>query len=359
MRASLHTSGVLSAPAYVDGLRDALTSVPDYQRLFGTTVLVTGATGMLCSPVVDLLILLNEEMGANISILVAGRDRSAAEDRFGPFSGDNGLEFVQFDATDSASIASPKKLDYIIHGASNANPSAYMAQPVETMLANIVGLSAMLDVAREFAGSRILYVSSSEVYGKTANNEPFTEDEYGYLDILDRRASYPSSKRAGESLCVAYGIEYGVDAVIVRPGHIYGPTTRESDNRASAQFTRTALAGDDVVMNSAGTQLRSYCYALDCASALLTVLLNGESDNAYNISNSQSICSISDIAKAIAAAAGVAMRNESESLGGSALHNLMDNSSLNSAKLEALGWTPRFSLNAGVAHMVDVLRHIG
>lgn len=117
------------------------------------------------------------------------------------------------------------------------------------------------------------------------------------MDILNQRASYPSAKRASETLCIAYGIEYGVDTVIVRPGHIYGPSITESDSRASAQFTRNVVAGKDIVMKSAGTQVRSYCYTLDCASAVLTVLLNGQTGNAYNISNKNSICTISDIAQ--------------------------------------------------------------
>lgn len=349
-------SQLLSNPQYLDDLRVAITSIPDVESLFGRRVLVTGATGMLCSPVVDILTLMNREMHANIIIIIAGRSLRDAEERFGPMGGPDGLEFREYDATSATPIEVSEPVDFIIHGASNANPSAYMEQPVETMMANIVGLTAMLDLARTADGSRILYVSSSEIYGRTITNDPFTEAEYGYLDILDKRAGYPSSKRAGESLCVAYGMEYGVDAVIVRPGHIYGPTTRESDNRASAQFARTALAGNDVVMRSHGTQLRSYCYALDCASALLAVLIRGESGNAYNISNPHSICSISDIAHEIARAAGVAVKFDLEPGAAPVQHNLMDNSSLNSSKLEALGWVPRFDLATGVSHTVTILR---
>lgn len=352
-------NGLLANDQYLADLGEALTSIPSVESLFGKRVLVTGATGMLCSPVVDLLLMMNRERGANITVVVAGRSRAGAEERFGQMGDSRGLEFVEYDATSTAPMALAEPVDFIVHGASNANPAAYMEEPVDTMLANIVGLTAMLDLAKASQGSRILYVSSSEIYGRTLTNEPFTESEYGYLDILDKRAGYPSSKRAGESLCVSYGMQFGVDAVIVRPGHIYGPTTKDSDNRASAQFTRTALAGNDVVMRSHGTQLRSYCYALDCASALLTVLVSGATGNAYNISNPHSICSISDIAREIAGAAGVSVQFELEPGAAPVQHNLMDNSSLNSHKLEALGWTPRFDLATGVSHTVDILRATG
>jgi len=339
--------------SYDDDLRTALGSIPDASRLHGSRILVTGATGMICSSVVDLLLLLNREQDAGITVYVAGRSEQDAVARFG---GEAGVVFVPYDATSSEQIALGADLDYIIHGASNANPAAYMKLPVETMLANIVGLSAMFDLARASSAGRLLYISSSEVYGQKEGNLPFGENDYGYLDILNQRAGYPSSKRAGESLCVAYGMEYGIDSVVVRPGHIYGPSIRSSDNRISAEITRRAVAGEDIVLKSPGAQLRSHCYSLDCASAILAVLLEGEPSNAYNISNPHSISTIRELAEAVAHAGGVEVRFDLPVGADSVTHNLMVNSSLASDKLEALGWTPAFDLDHGVARMIDVLK---
>lgn len=347
----------MTSNAYWDDLSTALTSVPNAGVLNGSRILITGATGMICSSVVDLLVFMNRELDAGITILVAGRSEQDAAARFrGLPNGEDGLVFVPYDATSKDEVSVGMDVDYIIHGASNANPALYMQQPVETMLANIVGLSAMFAVARSTNASRVLYISSSEVYGQKEGTDPFVETDYGFLDILSERAGYPSSKRAGESLCVAYGMEYGIDSVIVRPGHIYGPSIRNADNRASAEFTRRALAGEDVVLKSAGSQLRSYCYSLDCASAILTVLVRGEEASAYNISNPHSICTIRDIAEAIAEASGVSARVEVPMEAGSVVHSPMDNSSLASGKLEALGWRPAFNLQRGVGRMIEVLR---
>lgn len=356
MRESRRDKTMRKNPIYLEDLRKSLTSIPDLVPLFGKRIVVTGATGMLCSPVVDLLLLMNREMAARISIVVAGRSEIAAEERFGPVNAVDGVEFLEYDATLDSPVVIDGQVDYIIHGASNANPSLYAMQPVETMKANITGLANMLDLAKDSKATRLLYVSSSEVYGRNDSPDPIAEGDYGYLDILDRRAGYPSSKRAGESLCIAYGMEFGIDSVIVRPGHIYGPTTRGNDNRASAQFTRTALAGDDVVLRSAGSQMRSYCYVLDCATAILTVLVAGSVYNAYNISHPQSICTISDIATQISSATGVAVRFDFEPGDSAVGSNLMDNASLNSGKLEALGWIPKFDLAVGVSRMIETLR---
>ena len=273
----------LGSPTYWEDLRLALKSIPTTQPLKNKKILVTGGTGMLCSSIVDIFLLLNKEHKAGITIYLAGRDKKTSLDRFQSFSEEDGLVFVSYDATKSNQVDYSGNLDYIIHGASNANPELYMQRPVDTMLANILGLSRMLDLAKASSAKRLLYVSSSEVYGQKPGSDPFSEDDFGYLDILHERAGYPSSKRAGESLCVAYGMQHNIDSVIVRPGHIYGPSIRDSDQRASAQFTRKAMTSEDVVLKSKGTQLRSYCYSLDCASAIITVLLEGERANAYNI----------------------------------------------------------------------------
>lgn len=276
--------------------------IPNVKQLFSKRIMITGGTGMICSAVAEILFCLNHERNANIDILLAGRSRNRMMERFYCFSEGRDYSFVEYDATKNQELS--QCTDYIIHGASNANPLIYTAQPVETMLANFLGLNNLLEMGVKTGSKRLLYVSSSEVYGNKTGNQPYKEKDYGYVDILNQRACYPSAKRAAETLCTAYGQEYGLDTVIVRPGHIYGPTITETDSRASAQFTQNAIEGEDIVMKSAGMQMRSYCYVLDCASAILTVLLNGKSGDAYNISNKASVCTISDIALALAHAGG-------------------------------------------------------
>lgn len=346
----------MTSSSYWTDLRTAYGSIPDTSALHGTRILVTGATGLICSSIVDILLFMNRELGADITVLVAGRNQQDAVDRFRSFWDDGDrLVFVPYDATSTDQVTLSSDVDYIIHGASNANPAMYMQYPVETMLANLVGLSTMFELGRSASARRLLYISSSEVYGQKEGAHPYGENDFGYLDILNQRAGYPSSKRAGESLCVAYGMEYDIDAVIVRPGHIYGPAIRDSDNRVSAEVTRRALAGEDVILKSRGEQLRSYCYSLDCASAILTVLLRGESANAYNISNPHSICTIREMAEAVATAGDVSVQYDIPPSTESGVHNLMDNSSLASDKLEALGWIPAFDLQRGADRMMTAL----
>ena len=188
--------------------------------------------------------------------------------------------------------------------------------------------------------------------------EPFSEEDYGYLDILNDRAAYPSSKRAAETLCIAYGNEYGIDTVIARPGHIYGPAVIPSDNRATAQFTRNAVNGEDIVMKSDGAQIRSYCYCLDCASAILKVLLSGQNCQAYNISNPESIISIKEMAEILSNSAGVNLKVEIATEEERKGFNPMSNSSLDSSDLLKLGWQGCFDAVTGFGHTIQILKEL-
>ena len=247
----------------------------------------------------------------------------------------------------------------IIHAASPATPKSYAANPVETMLANIEGVKGLLEYVKERPAARFCYISSSEVYGIRESAEPYAEGDYGYVDILNPRACYPSAKRASETLCAAYLDEYGADSVIVRPGHVYGPTMTDADERAASQFLRAAVAGEPIVMKSDGLQLRSYAYVADAVSAIVTAALDGRSGEAYNISNPRSVVTIRAFAEAAALAGGCEIRFEAPSQRERRSYNLMSNSSLNSGKLEKLGWKGRFDLREGVEHSVAILRERG
>lgn len=330
---------------YLDDLRAVSATVPE--GLAGQKVLVTGAGGLICSALVDLLM----ELGA--TVYAAGRSPERLRARFSHWEGNGQLHFLPYDAMEP--FVCPVGFDYLIHGASNANPSAYSQQPVQTMLGNFIGMQQILEHARKSGGKRVLYVSSSEVYGKKEGSEPYHEAEYGFVDILNPRACYPSSKRAAETLCAAYFAQYGVDTVIVRPGHVYGPTATAGDTRVSSQFPRDVLAGKDIVMKSAGSQLRSYCYVLDCVSAMVMVLLKGQSGKAYNISNRDSLVTIRQMAEGFATAAGRKILFENPSDLEAKNFNLMDNSALDASSLEALGWRGMFDLQTGVEATLDAM----
>lgn len=326
----------------------------DVNDFKGKRILVTGASGLICSAIIDLLICANQELNAQIIIYVTGRNCDDLRKRFS--YADDFLHFVYYDAT--REFAFKQDVDYIIHGASNSSPDKYVNEPVETLLANVIGVQQLLNYAKEHSVQKFVYISSSEVYGKLCHGSPLVEDEYGDIDILAKRSSYPMGKRAAETLAIAYSEQYNLNISIVRPGHIYGPTARKTDNRVSSMFSYQAAEGKNLVMKSLGSQIRSYCHCIDCATAILTVLTKGKNKEAYNISNKNSIITIRQMAEILASSAGVQVIMELPSDAEMAAFNPMDNSSLNSNKLEALGWCGQFDACYGLGHTVKVIQEL-
>lgn len=331
--------------------------LPELDALAGKSVMITGAAGLICSAVTDILFRYNDTHEKKIQILAAGRWLEEMTVRFGDMVNRDDFTFVVYDAskTDNELKA---HADYIIHGASNAFPSMVMKEPVETMLANFLGMKYLLDYAKENGTKRILYISSSEVYGKKEGDHPYREGEYGFIDLLNPRNSYSVGKRAAETLCASYASEYGVESVIVRPGHIYGPTASPFDSRVSSAWAYSVARGEDIVMKSDGAQIRSYCYCLDCASAMLKVLLCGENCHAYNISNPDSIISIRQMAELLTKTANVELHLELPTEEERKSFNPMNNSSLEAKNLLGLGWHGCFDAELGFAHTVQMLKEM-
>jgi nucleoside-diphosphate-sugar epimerase len=157
-------------------------------------------------------------------------------------------------------------------------------------------------------------------------------------------------------MCASYQAEYGVNFNIVRLGHIYGPSASRSDKRVSSDFAFKAATGENLVLKSEGKQIRSYCYSLDCASAVLSVLTSGETGEAYNISNKNSIINIRQMAECLATAGNVELIFDLPTQSEASAFNPMDNSSLDSSKLESLGWHGIFDAKTGLAHTVRILK---
>lgn len=329
----------------------------DFSELTNKSILITGVTGLICSAVVDILIRYNITHDDKIIIYAAGRNEEKVNERFASFVTESWFNYIQYDATMMVNQL-PEYIDYIIHGASNASPNHIIAEPVETMLSNFLGMKELLDYAKDNKVKRLVYISTSEVYGKKSDALPSKVGDYGGINILNPRSSYSIGKCASETLCASYYDEYGVESSIIRPGHIYGPTASPSDNRVSSAWSYAVSRGEDIIMKSDGSQLRSYCYCLDSASAILKVLLKGESVKAYNISNPDSVITIKQMAEILAKSADVKLRFELPTELEKKGFNPMSNSSLDSTELQALGWKGLFNAERGFSHTVEILRQL-
>lgn len=315
-----------------DVLKVATLDLP-WSKLSGCNILITGATGLIGSCLVEVLM---SRLDKDYHIYASGRNEERAMARFKEFADDPAFNFFKYDVMEP--LTGDVRFDYIIHAASNASPNFFATKPVEVIKSNIIGVSNLMDYGIKHGLKRLLFISSGEVYGE-GDGRVFTEDYSGYVNPMSPRSCYPSSKRAAETLCVSYGAEYGFETVIARPCHTYGPNFTESDNRVYAQFIRNVLKGEDIVMKSTGAQFRSWCYVVDCASAMLHILLKGENGQAYNIADETSNISIRELAEMIADIGGkkvvIDLPSDTEKAG----FNVVTKSVFSTYKLKELGWS--------------------
>lgn len=340
---------------WISDIDEVLTELPELEELVDKRIMITGCCGLICSTIIDVLIRWNTTHNGKIIIVAAGRNINKINERFFPFVCEEWFISVLYDSSSSNNIL-PLECDYIIHGASNASPNKIMQEPVETMISNFIGTKNLLDYGKLIGIKRLLFISSSEVYGQKERVNMCGENDFAGIDILNIRNSYSIGKCAAETLCASYTDEYKFDTVIVRPGHIYGPTALSSDNRIASLWAFSSAKGEDIIMKSEGTQVRSYCYCLDCASAILIVLLKGKSAKAYNISNPDSVISINELAQIISAVAKVGIKRVLPSFEEKIGFNPMNNSALDSAELLLLGWKGLFDAYKGFNHTIEILK---
>lgn len=266
-------------------------------KIRDVSVLVTGATGLIGSCAIDVMIAANKEQNANIRIYALGRTKEKIKKRFG----EDVIPVVQ-DIVEP--ISEEQSFDYILHGASNADPRSYAVQPAETIIINLIGTRNILDCCARNKNTMMVFTSSFEVYGKIPSTDVYSETMSGVIDQSFLRNGYPESKRCCELLLRSYVEEYGVNALIARLPSVYGPTMQETDSKAHAQFLRSALNSKNVILKSKGEQRRSYCYVIDIARGLFFLLEKGLPGEVYNISNETSVASIAEYAEICAKEAG-------------------------------------------------------
>ena len=343
---------------YLEDIKKVADVDLPWEKLQNKSVLLSGATGLLGSFLVDVLMQKNQQ-GLNCTFYALERTQKKAEERFTKWWGDEHLVFLPYDVNKPFVREDLGTVEYVLHLASNTHPMQYATDPIGTITTNIIGLQNMLDFAVEHKASRFAFTSSNEIYGENRGDvELFDESYSGYIDSNTLRAGYPESKRCGEALCQAYKSQKGLDVVIPRFTRSYGPTMLLSDTKAISQFIRKGIAGEDIVLKSAGTQNYSYTYMADAIYGLLTVILCGESGEAYNIADEASNITLKDLAIIIADHAGKQVVFEIPDAVEAAGYSKATKALLDGSKLKKLGWKPFYTIQDGIPRTIDILKTI-
>lgn len=336
---------------YVAGLK-----LP-WEKLQSRSILLSGATGLIGSFLIDVILEKNVVEDLNCTVYALGRNEQKAKERFSKYSEDHHLIFIPYDVKLPFIRNDIGTVDYVLHLASNTHPLQYATDPIGTITTNIIGLQNMLDFAVAHNATRFAFASSNEIYGENRGDVEFFDENYcGYINSNTMRAGYPESKRCGEALCQAYKAQKDLDCVILRFTRSYGPTMLMTDSKAISQFIKNGIAGEDIVLKSVGTQYYSYQYVADSVSGLLTVLLCGRNGEAYNIAEEHSDIMLKDLAVIIAGMNGKRVVFDIPDAVEAAGYSTATKARLDGHKVQALGWSPKYDIKSGMERTISILR---
>lgn len=326
----------------------------DFSRLEGKKILITGATGLIGTAVILSMLEWNKKAKEPIRIIAVVRNADKANKIFGDYDSSE-IEYLVSDVCDVE--AADMGIDYIIHGAVSTSSKAFVGTPVEIIKTSVIGTINLLELAKKNNVKGFAFLSSMEVYGTPATEEKIYENRPLAQNVLDVRACYPESKCMCENLCVSYASEYGVPAKIVRLTQTFGPGVNYNDGRVFAEFARCVIESRDIVLKTKGETKRNYLYLADSVTAILTVLLDGETANAYNAANEDTFCSIYDMACTVAGLnpdikVVIEAGSDISKLG----YNPTMKMNLSTEKLRSLGWEPKYGLIDMYSRMIETMK---
>jgi dTDP-glucose 4,6-dehydratase len=266
-----------------------------WTQLKDKVILITGGSGFIGSLLIKTLNYINNEKNLNIKILTIIRNEEHSKKIL------NGCEVTLITGDICDIIQIDSQIDYIIHCAAITKSKEMIEKPVQVIEGIVNGTQNIMKLAKQKNVRSVVYLSSMEVYGKTNPSlESVDESELGYIDLLNPRSCYPLSKRMAENICFSYFYQYNLPVKIARLAQTFGAGILKNENRVFAQFAKSAIKGQNIVLHTTGDSVGNYCYTADAIKALFTLLLKGENGQAYNISNENTNMTIKQMAELVA-----------------------------------------------------------
>lgn len=339
---------------YLEDLEYIVNYNIDWQKINNSNILITGATGLIGTVLVDALMYKNKKENLNTKIFALSRNRKKILNHFSDYINDDNLKIIVGDVKNEIIIK--EEVDYIINLASNTHPVLYATEPISTIDSIVFGTKNILELATIKKVRRVINTSSVEIYGENRGDvDVFNEDYCGYINCNTLRAGYVEGKRLSEAFCQAYVAENRIDAVSVRLGRIYGPTVLATDTKASTQFIFNSVNNEDIVLKSEGKQEYSYLYVVDAATAILLLLTKCPNGEVYNASNDETI-SLYELAKILADINQKKIIFELPNLIEKKGFSVVQRALMSSEKIKSLGWYANYPLKDGLLRTVSILK---
>jgi UDP-glucuronate decarboxylase len=306
-------------------------------------VLVTGGSGFIGSHLCERL--LND----GFDVLCVDNYYSSTKDNIAHLTDNPRFELLRHDVTFPLYV----EVDQIYHLACPASPIHYQRDPVQTTKTAVHGSINMLGLAKR-TGARILFTSTSEVYGDPLVH-PQSEDYWGNVNPIGPRACYDEGKRAAETLFFDYKRQHNVDIKVVRLFNTYGPRMHPRDGRVVSNFVMSALTGSPLTVYGDGSQTRSFCYVDDLIDGLIAMMNSGDDvSGPINLGNPGEF-TIAELADLVLATTGAEAGIEYRPLPQD--DPIRRQPDITRAR-EILGWAPTVALADGLQETIAYFRSL-
>jgi len=246
--------------------------------------LITGGAGFLGSHLVDRL------MKSGEKVICLDNFFTGSKKNIEHWIGHPSFELISHDVIEPINL----DVDRIWHLACPASPIHYQFNPIKTAKTSFLGTYNMLGLARR-VGARILFASTSEVYGNPEIH-PQSEKYSGNVNPIGIRSCYDEGKRVAESLCYDYMRMHQIEIRIARIFNTYGPRMLLNDGRLISKLLVQSINGEDLTIYGNGLQTRSFCFVDDLIDSLI-LFMNSSNTGPMNLGNPEelSVLQIADL----------------------------------------------------------------
>lgn len=231
------------------------------------------------------------------------------------------------------------EVDYVLHLASQAIVKICYSDPYSAYTTNVLGVANVMEAARvqKIPPEKILVMTSDKYYG-SASKLPYTEDLPP--DVAD---TYCTSKTCQDMITRSYAKTYGIPAVTIRAGNIYGPGDFNMSRLVPKNIVKLYLGKSPVLYSHAAEMVREFLYIDDVINAFKILLDRGEVGEAYNIGGTTPM-KIGDVVEMMSQLVNPSIPITIEEVEFGEINAQY----LNADKLKSLGWEPKFTLKQGL-----------
>jgi dTDP-glucose 4,6-dehydratase len=226
-------------------------------------VLVTGGAGLIGSHICEALVARGQQ------VVCLDNLSTGSLSNLSTLETNDQFQLIVADITEDLQMIDGP-IDAVLHFASPASPTDYLAHPLETLAAGSTGTRNALALSADH-GARFILGSTSEIYGEPTEH-PQSEAYWGNVNPIGVRSVYDESKRFAEALTMAWHRACQADIGIVRIFNTYGPRMRPDDGRVVSNFLVQAMEGRPLTIYGDGTQTRCFCFVDDTVEGIIRLL---------------------------------------------------------------------------------------